>query len=68
MGFYRKNIGGRHQIVRVGIGAAAAVAAMTLLAAPGNVLGAAAGLMVAVSGFIGYCPLFAIVGINLPTT
>ena len=64
MGFYRKNIGGAQQIVRLVLGVGAAVAAWLWLVAPLSYLGMAAGLAFAATGLVGYCPACAVAGIN----
>ncbi|WP_054311189.1 DUF2892 domain-containing protein [Mesorhizobium sp. 1M-11] len=64
MAFYRKNIGSLHQVVRIVIGAAAAVAALAWFAAPASYLGATAGVALALSGLFGYCPICAVAGLG----
>lgn len=64
MSFYRKNIGGAQQIVRLLVGIAAAVLAFLLLAGPLAWLVGASGLALALTGIVGYCPACAAVGIG----
>jgi len=64
MAFYRKNIGSLHQVVRVVIGVVAAVAALVWLTAPVSYLGAVAGVGLALSGLLGYCPMCAATGLG----
>ncbi|MFE0015471.1 DUF2892 domain-containing protein [Mesorhizobium sp. NPDC059054] len=64
MAFYRKNIGSLHQVVRIVIGAAAAVAALAWFAAPVSYWGAMAGVVLALSGLFGYCPMCAVAGLG----
>ncbi|WP_342359769.1 DUF2892 domain-containing protein [Terrarubrum flagellatum] len=60
MALYRKNIGGGQQIARLAMGGAAAAASLVFLASPLNLVGAAAGLIFAITGLVGYCPMCAI--------
>ncbi|PLP60621.1 DUF2892 domain-containing protein [Mesorhizobium loti] len=64
MAFYRKNIGGLHQVMRIVIGAVAAAAAVVWFAAPVSYLGAVAGVALALSGLFGYCPMCAMAGLG----
>ncbi|HEV2504532.1 MAG TPA: DUF2892 domain-containing protein [Mesorhizobium sp.] len=64
MAFYRKNIGSLHQVVRIVIGAVAAFAALVWLAAPVSYLGGIAGVGLALSGLLGYCPMCAATGLG----
>ena len=64
MAFYRKNMGGAQQIARVALGVGAAIAAYMLLTGPLALIGAAAGLGFAATGFVGYCPMCAIAGVG----
>ncbi|GMO18969.1 MULTISPECIES: YgaP family membrane protein [unclassified Bradyrhizobium] len=64
MAFYRKNIGGLHQMVRIASGVAVVVAAFVYLAGATAWLVALGGAGVALTGFIGYCPMCAIAGIG----
>jgi hypothetical protein len=64
MALYMKNIGGVQQIARVALGLAAAAAAVALLAPPISYLVAFAGLMLAATGFVGYCPMGAVIGVG----
>ena len=63
-GFYRKNIGTSHQVVRIVLGLAAAGAAGMLLQAPMVYLGVGAGLAFAATGLVGYCPMCALAGVG----
>jgi hypothetical protein len=54
MGFYRKNIGGVHQVVRIILGLAGAAAALVFLSGLAQWLLAASGLAFALTGCIGY--------------
>ena len=56
MAFYRKNIGGLHQMMRIVVGLAAAAAALIWLAAPISYLAAMMGVALVISGLFGYCP------------
>ena len=64
MAFYRKNIGGLHQAVRVAAGLAAAVAALVYLNGVSAWLLALGGAGFALTGFVGYCPMCAMAGIG----
>lgn len=64
MAFYRKNIGGLHQAVRVGVGIAMAVAALVYLTGATAWLVALGGAGFALTGLVGYCPMCAIAGIG----
>lgn len=64
MAFYRKNIGSLHQVMRIVIGAVAAVVALVWLAAPVSYLVAVAGAALALSGVLGYCPMCAATGLG----
>ncbi|WP_165405696.1 YgaP family membrane protein [Bradyrhizobium genosp. SA-3] len=64
MGFYRKNIGGAHQAVRVVLGVAVAVAALVYLAGTAAWLVALGGAGFAMTGLVGYCPMCAMAGIG----
>jgi hypothetical protein len=64
MAFYRKNIGGLHQAVRVALGIAVAIAAFVYLAGAAAWLVAFGGAGVALTGFVGYCPMCAMAGIG----
>ena len=57
---YKKNIGTAQQIIRVGTGIAAAVAAFALLAHPYSYLVAAVALVFGVTGIVGFCPFCAL--------
>jgi len=64
MGSYRKNIGGGQQVIRGGIGLATGVAAFVFLSGPPAWLVAASGLVFALTGVVGYCPMCAVAGIG----
>ncbi|MDA9501371.1 YgaP family membrane protein [Bradyrhizobium sp. CCBAU 11357] len=64
MGFYRKNIGGLHQAVRVVLGIAVAVAAFVYLVGATAWLVALGGAGFALTGLVGYCPMCAMAGIG----
>jgi len=64
MAFYRKNIGGLHQAVRIGLGAAAVVAAFVYLAGATAWLVALGGAGFALTGLVGYCPMCAMAGMG----
>ncbi|MCJ9701113.1 MULTISPECIES: DUF2892 domain-containing protein [unclassified Bradyrhizobium] len=64
MAFYRKNIGGLQQTVRVALGVALAVAALVYLAGGMAWLVALGGAGFALTGFVGYCPMCAMAGIG----
>ena len=58
--FYRKNIGTGQQIMRIGTGVAAAVAACSFLAYPYSYLAAGAALIFGATGVVGFCPFCAL--------
>jgi Protein of unknown function (DUF2892) len=64
MAFYRKNIGGLHQAVRVAAGIAVVVAAFVYFAGVTAWLVALAGAGFALTGLVGYCPMCAMAGIG----
>ncbi len=64
MGFYRKNIGGLHQAVRVILGIAVAAAAFVYLTGATAWLVALGGAGFALTGLVGYCPMCAMAGIG----
>ena len=64
MGFYRKNIGGLHQAVRVAAGIAVAVAAFVYFTGALAWLVALGGAGFALTGLVGYCPMCAMAGIG----
>lgn len=64
MAFYRKNIGGLHQAVRVALGVAGVVAAFVYLAGATAWLVALGGVGFALTGLVGYCPMCAMAGIG----
>ncbi|KGJ69576.1 DUF2892 domain-containing protein [Bradyrhizobium diazoefficiens] len=64
MGFYRKNIGGVHQAVRVALGIAVGIAAFAYLSGLAAWLVALGGAGFALTGLVGYCPMCAMAGIG----
>ncbi|WP_035641906.1 DUF2892 domain-containing protein [Bradyrhizobium sp. ORS 375] len=64
MAWLRKNIGRSHQGVRIVLGLGVAAVGLTVLSGPGAWLLAAAGLVFALTGAVGYCPACAIAGIG----
>ncbi|WP_298240789.1 DUF2892 domain-containing protein [uncultured Bradyrhizobium sp.] len=64
MGFYRKNIGGLHQVVRIGVGAAVVAAALIYSTGATAWLVALGGAGFALTGLVGYCPMCAVAGIK----
>ena len=64
LGFYRKNIGGLHQAVRVVLGLAVAIAGFAYLSGLAAWLVALGGAGVALTGLVGYCPMCAMAGIG----
>lgn len=64
MAAFRRNIGRPQQVVRIVMGLAVAVAAPFLLTGLPAWLIAAAGIMFAVTGGVGYCPACAVAGIG----
>jgi len=64
MALYRKNIGSLHQVMRVALGIAAAVAAFVYLSGVAAWLVAAGGLGFALTGLVGWCPMCAVAGIG----
>ena len=64
MAFYRKNIGGVHQAVRIAAGLAVAAAAFVYLAGATAWLVALGGAGFALTGLVGYCPMCAVAGIK----
>jgi hypothetical protein len=64
MAFYRKNIGGLHQAVRIAIGIAVAVAAFVYLSGATAWLVALGSAGFALTGLVGYCPMCAMAGIG----
>jgi hypothetical protein len=64
MGFYRRNIGGVHQAVRIVLGLAVTIAALVFLSGLAQWLLAASGLVFALTGCIGYCPMCAVAGVG----
>ncbi|WP_199581191.1 DUF2892 domain-containing protein [Bradyrhizobium sp. MOS003] len=64
MAFYRKNIGGLHQAVRISLGVAVVIAAFVYLAGATAWLVALGGVGFALTGLVGYCPMCAMAGIG----
>lgn len=64
MAFYRKNIGGVHQAVRVACGLAVAAGAFAALSGATAWLAAVGGAAFALTGLVGYCPMCAVAGIG----
>jgi hypothetical protein len=64
MAFYRKNIGGLHQVVRIALGVAVVAAAFIYLAGATAWLVAFGGAGFALTGLVGYCPMCAMAGIG----
>jgi hypothetical protein len=64
MAFYRKNIGGLHQALRIALGAAMVAAAFIYLVGATAWLVALGGAGVALTGLVGYCPMCAVAGIG----
>ncbi|MCK1654417.1 DUF2892 domain-containing protein [Bradyrhizobium sp. 149] len=64
MAFYRKNVGGPHQAVRIALGVVVAVAAFVYLTGAAAWLVALSGTGFALTGLIGYCPMCAMAGIG----
>ncbi|WP_128925232.1 YgaP family membrane protein [Bradyrhizobium guangxiense] len=64
MAFYRKNIGGLQQTVRIALGVAVAAAAFVYLAGATAWLVALGGVVFALTGLVGYCPMCAMAGIG----
>lgn len=60
MAFYRRNIGGLHQAVRIAV----AIAALVYLTGAPAWLIAPGGAGFAVTGLVGYCPMCAMAGIG----
>lgn len=64
MAFYRKNIGGLHQLVRIALGVAVVAAAFIYLSGATAWLVALGGAGFALTGLVGYCPMCAMAGIG----
>jgi len=64
MAFYRKNIGGLQQALRIAAGLAVVVAAFVYLTGAAAGLVALAGAGFALTGLVGYCPMCAMAGIG----
>ena len=63
MFYLKRNVPGFERAVRVAVGVAAAGLAVGYAQAPlGMWIGAAGGLMFAVTGLVGFCPMCAMVG------
>lgn len=67
MAFYRKNIRSSEQVVRIALGLVIAAVAVAYLSGWLAILAAAGGVVFALSGLVGYCPMFAMAGINRRT-
>lgn len=65
MAFYHNNIGRTQQVLRIALGAAAAVLGLAYLSGPWSWLATASGIGLALTGFIGWCPACAVAGINM---
>lgn len=63
MRFYRKNIGNAHQAARIILGIVVMIAAFVSLSSTFAWLTALGGLVFALSGLFGYCPICAVAGI-----
>lgn len=59
MAFYRKNIGSVQQVARIVIGTGTAAAAFLLVDSYLSYAGVGVGLMFALTGIVGYCPMCA---------
>ena len=64
MGFYRKNIGSLQQASRIALGLGGATASYMLAGPPYGLAGAAAGVVFALTGIVGYCPFCAVAGLG----
>jgi hypothetical protein len=64
MAFCRKNIGRPQQFIRIVAGVVAALAGYFWLAGAPAVLVVASGVVFAVTGLVGWCPMCAIAGIG----
>jgi hypothetical protein len=64
MAFYRKNIGGMHQVARIAVGIAVTVAAFVYFTGAMAWLVAFGGAGLALTGLVGYCPMCALAGIE----
>jgi hypothetical protein len=62
--FFMKNVPNWERVLRVGAGAAAAVSG-ALTGGPWVVVGIVTGVTFAMTGFLGFCPLCAMVGRTL---
>lgn len=60
MAFYRKNISGVQQAVRIVFGVMAAIAAVLYLTGANQWLVVSAGLAFTLTGIVGYCPACAV--------
>lgn len=68
MAFYRKNIRSAEQVVRIAAGLIAAVGALVYLSGWLAVLVVASGIVLALTGIVGYCPMCAVAGIDRRNT
>lgn len=64
MAFYRKNLRNPEQVVRIAMGLIAAAAALIYLSGWLSILVAASGVVLGLTGIVGYCPMCAIAGID----
>ena len=64
MAFYRKNIGGLHQVTRIILSLAVVVAAVVYLSGIAAWLAIAGAIAFALTGVVGYCPMCAAGGIG----
>jgi hypothetical protein len=64
MAFYRKNIRSLEQAVRIAVGVVAAAVAFVYLSGWLAILAAASGVVLALTGIVGYCPMCAVAGID----
>jgi hypothetical protein len=64
--FFMKNVPGWERVLRLGLAAAAVIAAVMLGGTPGLLLGVAAAAFTA-TGLFGFCPMCALVGRRLPS-
>ena len=64
--WYVKNVPGGERVLRMLVGAAGAIAALTFLPVPWSWGGAASAAGLTLSGLLGFCPACAMVGRKLP--
>jgi Protein of unknown function (DUF2892) len=64
MALYTRDIRSTHQAIRVILGVGLAIAAFALLDGPAAWLTAASGIIFALTGIVGYCPMCAIAGVG----